>query len=139
MKVNRRVVVFLFLLAAGLIVGGCALFRNQPPVASFVIRYNEISGKPLAVVLDATGSTDPEEDAIVAYMWTFGDEVDFIQPLGWSTRTVFVPEIIIEYPVEGPYPVTLAVRDEKGNVSSTVSGVVVVPYAGTCLGAGPGE
>jgi PKD repeat protein len=131
MKVNRRVLVFLLLLVAGLIIGGCALFRNQPPVASFTIRYNEVPGKLLAVVLNASGSTDPEGDAIVAYMWTFGDEVDFIQPLGWSTRTVFVPEIIVEYPVEGSYPVTLAVRDEKGNVSLTVSGMVVVPSGGS--------
>ena len=139
MKGNRRVLIFLLLVVVGLITGGCALFRNQPPVASFVIRYNEVPGTPLAVVLDASGSTDPEGDAIVAYMWTFGDEVDFIQPLGWATRTVTVPVITIEYPVEGPYPVTLAVRDEKGNVSSTVSGVVVVPYAGSCPGAGPAE
>jgi hypothetical protein len=131
MKGNRRIAVFLLLLVVGLIVGGCALFRNQPPVASFVIRYNEVPGKPFAVVLDASGSTDPEGDAIVAYMWTFGDEVDFIQPLGWSTRTVFVAEIIVEYPVEDSYLVKLAVRDEKGNVSQTVSGVVVVPHGGS--------
>ena len=135
MKGNRRVEVFLLLVVVGLITGGCALFRNQPPVASFVIRYNEVPGTPLAVVLDASGSTDPEGDEIVAYMWTFGDEVEFIQPLGWSTRTVFVPEIIVEYPVAGPYPVSLAVRDAKGNVSLTVTGVVVVPYGGSCPGA----
>ena len=128
MKVNRRVLVFLFLVVVGLITGGCALFRNQPPAASFVIRYNEVPGRPLAVVLDASGSTDPEGDEIVAYMWTFGDEVDFIQPLGWSTRTVFVSEIIIEYPFGGGYPVSLAVRDEKGNVSQTVNDEVVVPH-----------
>jgi len=98
-------------------VGGCFLFPNRPPVAEFTVVYDTDPDDSLVVTLDATASFDEDNDQIVDYMWTFPDEeVDFIHPLGYSSRTVHEP-IIIRFPVQGTYTATLMVRDERGKSS----------------------
>ncbi len=126
----RRYGLVLVLLGA-LAIGGCFLFPNVPPVASFVVV--PVPGEPLVVVLDATASSSPDGDEIDAYMWTFGDDVDIITPLE-ETKTVTIPVITVEYPFEGEYTVTLAVREkprqtgELGKVSTTVSETITLPH-----------
>jgi PKD repeat protein len=129
MKHNRRIAGILFLLFVGLVAGGCALFRNHSPVAAFTIGYNEVPGEPLAVVLDASTSSDPDGDAIIAYMWTFTPGAKAIHPLGVESQTVYVPTLVAEFEVQDEYTVSLAVRDEKGNDSLTVYRPVTVPNA----------
>jgi PKD repeat protein len=80
---------------------------------------------PLVVELDASDSTDPNDD-IAVYMWTFGDDVTILTPLDY-TKTVDVPVLLVRYPVAGTYAVQLLVRDETGRVSDPVLGNVTVP------------
>lgn len=128
MNKTRRYGLVLVLLGT-LAVGGCFLFPNLPPVASFEVL--PVPGEPLVVVLDASASSSPDGDEIEAYMWTFGDDVT-ITPLD-STKTVSVKVITVEYPFEGEYPVTLAVREkprqagEPGKVSTPVSQTITLP------------
>ena len=98
------------------LVAGCFLL-SRPPTASFVVHYN-VTEDPLVVDLDATASSDPDGDAIVAYMWTFGDDVEILTPLAVS-RLVTVSILRVRYPVEGDYTISLFVRDERGLTSET--------------------
>jgi hypothetical protein len=109
------------------IIAGCALFP-QPPVASFVVVYNVDPADPMVVDLDASASSDPNEDAITAYMWTFGDDVTILTPLDYS-KTVTVPVLRVRYPVEDTYPVQLLVRNEVGEASTIVTGAVTLPHS----------
>lgn len=119
MRKVRGIGLGLIILGA-LAVGGCFLFPNHPPVAEFAIVYNPVPDEPLVVTLDATASFDEDNDQIVDYMWTFPNGgVDFIHPLGYSSRTVHEPIIIIRFPVQGNYTATLMVRDERGKTSET--------------------
>jgi hypothetical protein len=121
----RTVLSLLILL--GLLVGGCSLFPNRRPIASFIVRYNDVPGKPLAVILDASGSSDPDGDAIVAYMWTFDPAAESIHPLAVHSQRVYVPTVVAEFLLEGEYEATLAVEDEAGKTSFTVKKPVIVP------------
>jgi len=122
----RRGLLFAFLMLAATLLGGCFLFSDQAPEASFVVTYNVDLSDPLVVELDASTSTAPDGDAIAAYMWTFGDDVDILTPLAY-TKLVQTPVLRIRYPVEGTYAVTLVVRDDQGNSSLPVSKTVTVP------------
>lgn len=123
-----RLIVLAILLLAVVGVGGCFLFPNHPPVASFTVEYNTNTQDPLVVVLDASGSTDPDNDEIVSYMWSFGDEqVDFINPAGFFSRTVSVSSITIRCPVQGTYHLTLVVKDSRGGTSGPVTADMRVP------------
>jgi len=130
MNKTRRYGLVLVLLGT-LAIGGCFLFPNLPPVASFEVL--PVPGEPLVVVLDASASSSPDGDEIEAYMWTFGDDVDIITPLE-ETKTVTIPVITVKYPIEGEYTVTLAVREkprqagEPGKVSATVSKTITLPH-----------
>lgn len=111
-------------------VGGCFLFPNRPPVAEFTVVYDTDPDDSLVVTLDATASFDEDNDQIVDYMWTFpNDGVDFIYPLGYSSRTVHEPIIIIRFPVQGKYTATLMVRDERGKSSEVPdTKEIIVPH-----------
>lgn len=109
MNKTRRYGLVLVLLGT-LAIGGCFLFPNLPPVASFEVL--PVPGEPLVVVLDASASSSPDGDEIEAYMWTFGDDVTILTPLHESKSVPF-PVITVRYPVEGTYTVTLKVREEK--------------------------
>lgn len=102
------------LLATLVLVAGCFLL-NRPPTSSFVVLY-DVAEDPLVVDLDATSSSDPDGDAIVEYMWTFGDDVEIITPLEF-TKLVTVPILRVRYPSEGEYTIQLLVRDERGVAS----------------------
>jgi hypothetical protein len=106
-------------------IGGCFLFPNHPPVASFTVVYGIDESDPLVVQLDASGSTDPDGDDIVSYMWSFGDNVT-ITPLDYS-KTVSVPTITVRYPVEGKFTLTLVVVDSRGAMSDPVTADMEVP------------
>ena len=123
---TRKRCLVLAVLATAALVGGCFLLPNRPPVASFVVTYDVEPTDPLVVELDASSSTDPDDDAIVAFLWTFGDDVTILTPLD-HTKLVTVPVLQIRYPVEGTYAVQLLVRDEQGKSSAPIAGTVTVP------------
>ena len=102
------------LIGALAMVAGCFLL-NRPPTASFVVVYN-VTDDPLVVDLDASPSEDPDQDAIAAYMWTFGDDVEILTPLDYS-KLVTVPILRVRCPTEGEYTILLFVRDERGLTS----------------------
>ncbi|GAG01319.1 unnamed protein product, partial [marine sediment metagenome] len=77
------------LLATLALVAGCFLL-SRPPTASFVVVY-DVTEDPLVVDLDASSSSDPDGDAIAAYMWTFGEDVQILTPLEF-TKLVTVPK-----------------------------------------------
>jgi len=115
------------IVSIGVLVGllsGCSLFP-QPPVAAFVVQYN-VTADVMVVNLDATSSSDPNEDDIVSYMWAFDDDVDIIAPLDYST-TVSTPILQVRFPDEGEYVIQLLVIDETGAMSLPVSQTILLP------------
>jgi len=128
---NRWRLIFLGLLLMAVIgVGGCFLFPNHPPVASFTVMRGDNPNDPndqLVVVLNASGSTDPDGDEIVGYMWTLGDDnVAILSPLD-TTKTVSVPVLTVKYLVQGTPKVELVVVDSNGAMSDPVSQNITVP------------
>jgi hypothetical protein len=121
---TRSLIGAVVLVTSALLLAGCGLF-NSPPEASFTVVYNVDLDDPLWVTLDASASTDVDGDQIVAYQWTFGDDVT-IQPTTYTTL-VTDPVTTVRYPVEGTYTPTLAVRDEHGVNSLAVSRTVHLP------------
>jgi hypothetical protein len=109
-------------LGACVLVAGCFLFANRPPVANVVVRYNVVQTDSMVVDLDASGSTDPDGDAIVQYSWSFSDDLAIIAPAAFTT-TVSYPKLRVRCPVEGQYSATLVVRDERGAQSDPLAGV----------------
>jgi PKD repeat protein len=122
---KRRLVLALGVLGC-LLLAGCELFQ-QPPVASFVVNYGVDPTDPMVVDLNASASSDPNGDAITAYMWTFGDDVTILTPLD-TTKTVTVPVLRVRYRLQGAYAVQLLVRNELGETSTIVSGTVTLPH-----------
>ncbi len=110
----RRIAATIALGGVLALVAGCFLL-SRPPTASFVVLYN-VTEDPLVVDLDASASSDPDGDAIAAYLWTFGDDVEILTPLAYS-RLVTVPVLRVRYPFEGEFAITLFVRDERGLTS----------------------
>jgi len=125
MNMRRCGVVLLSLVAVGLL-SGCFLFANRPPEAAFTIVYNVDPADLMLIELDASASSDPDEDEIVSYSWVFVDDVTIISPME-ETKTVSVPTMRIRYDVEGVYTVTLLVRDALGNSSDPVTQTVTLP------------
>jgi endoglucanase len=86
---------------------------NQAPVASFTT--DKTTGtSPLTVNFDASGSSDPEGEALT-YSWSFGDST----PNG-TGRTVSHT-----YNTEGSFNATLTVRDPKNATNSSSVTIVV--------------
>lgn len=108
------------------VLAGCFLLPNRPPVAAFIVSYNVDLGDALVVDLDARPSSDPDDDAIATYMWTFGDNADIITPLDVS-RTVSVAVLRVRYPDEGEYTIQLLVIDERGAMSDPVTQQITLP------------
>jgi len=126
---NRwRLMSLAVLLMAVIAVGGCFLFPNNRPVASFTVTrsVNPDNPDPLVVVLDASASSDPDGDEILDYMWSFGDDVTILTPLE-ITKTLSVPVLTVRYPVEGTYHLTLVVVDSNDAPSDPVSTDMQVP------------
>jgi PKD repeat protein len=85
---------------------------NHPPTAMAGGPYSGNEGA--AVVLNGTGSSDPDADAIT-YAWTFGDG---------TTGTGATPSHV--YADNGSYAVSLTVTDSKGAPSTPASATVTV-------------
>lgn len=124
--VKKLAVVAFGILLLVVLLGGCFLLPNRPPEAVFVVRYDVDPADPLVVNLDASSSSDPDGDAIVAYMWIFGGEVTFLAPLEY-TATVQTPVLRVRYTVEDTYSLTLVVQDERGASSSPFSKTISLP------------
>jgi hypothetical protein len=103
---------------------GCFLFPNRPPVAVVVVHYNIDETDPMVVELDASASTDPDGNAITAYMWTFSDDFTIIEPLAFSTVVAY-PRLRVRCPNEGQYTLELLVVDDQGLASDSPTGVTV--------------
>ena len=121
----------LALVATMFALGGCFLFPNHPPIAAFTPIYGVDTEDPLVVRLDASASTDPDGDEIVAYSWTFfqedGQPADVTILPQDDSKTTTEPLITVRFPVEGNYSVTLVVRDAHGRDSEPVTGQVSLP------------
>lgn len=103
---------------------GCFLFQNQPPVAVATVLYNVDPADLMVVDLDASASTDPDNDSITSFLWAFSDDLAVIEPLAYST-TVSYPRLRIRCPNEGQYTATLLVRDARG-LSSEPSAPIAI-------------
>jgi len=125
MNTRRWLAACLLILALGALTG-CFLFGNREPEAAFSVGYGVDPMDTLVVELDASDSTDPDGDELVAYSWVFGDDVTIL-PTQDYTSTVAVPVLRIRLPVEGTYTVTLVVRDSAGASSLPASATVTVP------------
>ncbi|MCH8541585.1 MAG: PKD domain-containing protein [Opitutales bacterium] len=91
--------------------------ENQPPVPDFT--FSPASGNaPLAVDFDASGSSDPEGQALV-YSWDFGDG---------STGSGVAPSHTYEEAINTQ--VQLTVTDEQGAVSTMVKPISILDEAG---------
>ena len=107
---------------------GCFLFPNRAPVAIVAVHYNVNATDPMVVDLDASGSTDPDGDAIVQCKWVFHDDFTIIEPLAYST-VVSYPKLRVRCPNEGQYVLGLVVVDDQGLSSDPLAGIVVtVPH-----------
>lgn len=128
LRKTRRLTVVVMVLGT-MALAGCFLFPNRPPVADFTVQYGTNTEKPLLVVFDASDSSDPDGDEIVAYMWTTDEPDDTITDITpQSTETVYGPVVAIEFKFSGDHEVTLAVRDEQSKVSIPVSAEITVPH-----------
>jgi transglutaminase-like putative cysteine protease len=108
----------IFVLAFGVVLstslGGClSPTGNRPPVADFDVSPRE-GYAPLSVLLDATGTFDPDGDAI-SYEWSFGNGEEA------EGRT-----IVHSFP-EGTHTVTLRATDARGGIGTASETVIARP------------
>jgi hypothetical protein len=90
---------------------------NQAPHA--VLNAAMVSGKPMVVEFDASGSYDPDatssdpqlRDTIVKYVFDFGD--------GTAPLATTNPRVTHTYPGVGSWGATLLVQDSRGKTSDT--------------------
>ena len=111
----------LLTLCGSLLLGGCFLFPNLPPEASFTASPLE-GHAPLLVRFDASASRDPD-GRIVSCTWDFGDGAI---GAGASVQHVFA--------APATYAVTLTVADDDGTIdvagrSLVVTSVNLAPIA----------
>ena len=115
-------------LLACVALSGCFLFPNRPPVAVVAVHYNIDPIDPMVVELDASGSADPDGDAIVQYKWAFYDDFTVLEPLAYSA-VVSYPRLLVRCPSEGQYALGLVVVDDQGLSSDPLAGIAVtVPH-----------
>ncbi|MEW5826770.1 MAG: PKD domain-containing protein [Candidatus Bipolaricaulota bacterium] len=115
-------------MVALVLLGGCFLLPNRPPVAAAAVNYNVDPEDPMVIELDASASDDPDGDAITMYMWAFSDDLALITPEAVTTSQIS-PILRVRCPVEGTYTAQLVVLDDHGNASSPLVGIsIVVPH-----------
>lgn len=85
---------------------------NRPPLASFSVQP-PTGNRPLQVVVDASGSSDPD-GFIASYAWAFGDGQN---DTGATTSHTFS--------ATGTFSITLTVTDNSGATAATSHDVVV--------------
>jgi PKD repeat protein len=102
-----------FVLALGLVasLASCAPAVNRAPVAIADIRPQE-GYAPLVVHVDASGSYDPDGDAL-SYTWTLDDGESFDEEVAEVTLAA------------GEHEIVLTVTDESGKTASASAGVSV--------------
>ena len=99
---SRYAICLAALVLGVLALGSCALFRaNRAPIAAFTVSPDE-GYRPLEVAFDASGSIDPDGDAL-AYAWSFGDGSQ-----GSGAQTAHT------YESAGSYDVVLRIADSEG-------------------------
>jgi PKD repeat protein len=99
-------------LCCGIVLSGCFLVSNTPPTA--VVNATPQQGAvPLNVSLSASASFDPD-GSITHYAWNYGD--------GWTGEGATA---LHTYTMPGTYTVTLAVTDDKGDVSHATLSILV--------------
>jgi len=127
---GRACVAALFVCCLIGILSGCFLLPNRPPVAAFVVNYNTTED-PLVVELDASSSSDPDNDAIVTYMWAFITDDPagpaIIEPVAQSAVRS-IPRLLLRYPAEDISQIQLVVTDERGAMSDPAIQQITVPY-----------
>jgi cellulose 1,4-beta-cellobiosidase len=112
----KRIIVFLFIMGALLVMTtGCLLF-NSPPTAVFTA---DTTSGTLTVDFDASGSYDPDGDQLT-YHWDFGDG---------DTDTGRRPSHIYDTP--GEYGVILKARDIHGATGSHTEQIQVTAPGNT--------
>ena len=108
----RGVATVLMMISVFAVSYGCALL-NRAPIASFNASP-EVGSVPLIVEVNASGSLDPDGDAMT-YAWDFGDGT-FGAGLT-ATHT---------YVVSGQYTIRLIATDSQGQQSSTAQTIWVI-------------
>jgi PKD repeat protein len=97
-----------------LVLSGCSLLRaNRAPLASFTVSPDG-GYRPLDVAFDASGSTDPDGDALT-YAWSFGDGA-----------TGMGAQMTHTYEHAGVYDIVLRVADPKGLRGAVLATVEVL-------------
>lgn len=105
---------FAALVLGGLVLSGCSLLpANRAPLASFTVSPDR-GYRPLDVAVDASGSIDPDGDALT-YAWSFGDGAT-----GAGTRTTHT------YEHAGVYDIVLRVADPEGLQAAVLATVEVL-------------
>jgi PKD repeat protein len=107
-----RLVPTVVLCGALVLLSGCFLLPNDPPVAAFTATPSEGSA-PLSVAFDASDSYDPD-GLVTSYRWSFGD--------GTSGSGMFVTHV---YAAAGTYTVQLTVEDRR-QAADTASEQILV-------------
>lgn len=126
---KRTCLVLLVLGVLSVVVAGCFLFPNRPPIAAARVVYGVDPSDPMVVDLDASASSDPDGDAISLYQWAFDDDLDLIAPTVYTTVQT-ASRIRVRCPVEGTYNAQLVVVDERGRGSAPLTGIsITVPQA----------
>ena len=111
-----RLVPAVVLCGAVVLLSGCFLLPNDPPVAAFTAMPTEGSA-PLSVSFDASDSYDPD-GLVTSYRWSFGD--------GTSGSGMYPTHT---YTLPGTYTVQLTVEDRR-QATGTAAGEIVA-RAGT--------
>ena len=81
---------------------------NRAPTAALKTTSQNYGPAPLEVAFSGSGSSDPDGDTPLAYLWDFGDG---------TTRETADATTTHTYGTEGTYTATLRVRDARGAVS----------------------
>ena len=111
----------------GILVTGCFLLPNQPPVADFSAIFGVVEGDDLIVDLDARTSSDPDGDAITTYMWVIDDDdATILSPLAVS-KTVTQPILRVAFADRYPHEMQILVIDERGAASEPIQHTVTIP------------
>ena len=70
------------------------VMTNRPPVA--VIGSEIVANLPLTVKFNAGGSTDPENDIILGFIWDFGDGSPVDESTKYFTESAVINKRIAE-------------------------------------------
>jgi hypothetical protein len=106
-----RLVPAVVLCGALVLLSGCFLLPNDPPVAAFTATPSAGSA-PLSVSFDASGSYDPD-GVMTSYRWSFGD--------GSSGSGIVATHI---YAQPGTYTVQLTVEDRRQATGTAMAEIV---------------